>query len=42
MGALLAVLAPFRIVNEALFKVGRGLGVICVAAMVVADRKSVV
>ncbi|ABV94487.1 tripartite ATP-independent periplasmic transporter [Dinoroseobacter shibae DFL 12 = DSM 16493] len=36
MGALLAVLAPFRIVNEALFKVGRGLGVICVAAMVVA------
>lgn len=36
MGALLAVLAPFRIVNEAVFKFGRGLGVICVAAMVVA------
>lgn len=36
MSALLAVLAPFRIVNEAVFKVGRGLGVICVAAMVLA------
>lgn len=36
MSALLAVLAPFRIVNEAVFKLGRGIGVICVAAMVVA------
>jgi TRAP-type C4-dicarboxylate transport system permease small subunit len=36
MGALLAVLAPFRVVNETVFRLGRGLGVICVAAMVVA------
>lgn len=36
MGALLAVLAPIRFVNEHLFRLGRGLGIICVAAMVVA------
>jgi TRAP-type C4-dicarboxylate transport system permease small subunit len=36
MGALLAVLAPFRIVNETLFRIARGIGAVCVAAMVVA------
>ncbi|MEM6888889.1 MAG: TRAP transporter small permease [Pseudomonadota bacterium] len=36
MGALLAVLAPLRLVNEAALAVGRAIGVVAVAAMVVA------
>lgn len=36
MSALLAVLAPFRIVNEQVFRVARGIGALCVAAMVIA------
>lgn len=36
MSALLAVLAPFRIVNELIFRVARGIGALCVAAMVIA------
>lgn len=36
MGALLAVMTPLRLVNEALLKLGRAIGVFAVAAMVVA------
>lgn len=36
MGALLAVLTPLGLVNEALLKLGRAIGVIAVALMVVA------
>lgn len=36
MSALLTVLAPFRIVNELIFRVARGIGALCVAAMVIA------
>ncbi|MGC3936869.1 TRAP transporter small permease [Roseobacter sp. EG26] len=36
MGALLAVMTPLRLVNEALLTLGRAIGVFAVAAMVVA------
>lgn len=36
MGALLAVMTPLRLVNEAVLKLGRGLGVVAVALMVTA------
>lgn len=36
MGALLAVLTPLRLVNEALLALGRAIGIVAVAAMVVA------
>lgn len=36
MGALLAVLTPLRLVNEAVLAIGRALGVVAVALMVVA------
>lgn len=36
MGALLAVMTPLRLVNEALLTLGRAIGVFAVAAMVIA------
>ena len=36
MGALLAVLTPLRLVNEAALTLGRAIGIIAVAAMVIA------
>lgn len=36
MGALLAVMTPLRLVNEALLAIGRAIGILAVAAMVVA------
>ncbi|MEL7261159.1 MAG: TRAP transporter small permease subunit, partial [Pseudomonadota bacterium] len=36
MGAILAVLAPLAWVNGALLKIGRGIGIVAIAAMVVA------
>ena len=36
MGALLAVMTPLRLVNETLLTIGRAIGVVAVAAMVVA------
>ncbi|WP_300014412.1 TRAP transporter small permease [uncultured Roseobacter sp.] len=36
MGALLAVITPLRLINEAVLKLGRGLGVVAVALMVTA------
>lgn len=36
MGALLAVLTPLRLVNEAALALGRAIGIVAVAAMVVA------
>ena len=36
MGALLALLAPLRLLNETLLAIGRALGIVCVALMVVA------
>ena len=36
MGALLAVMTPLRLVNEMLLTIGRAIGIVAVAAMVVA------
>ena len=36
MGALLAVMTPLRLVNETLLTIGRAIGIVAVAAMVVA------
>ena len=36
MGALLAVMTPLRLVNEAVLALGRAIGIVAVAAMVIA------